>query len=267
MRVVIEQDYDGMSRAAAQLIADLVRSKPNCILGLATGSTPEGMYTELAKMSREGLDFSGVTTFNLDEYYGLGPDHDQSYRYFMEDKFFTQLQMRPSITNVPDGQAACVETHCREYEQAIVDAGGLDIQVLGIGGDGHVAFNEPGSSLGSRTRMVALTEETIDDNSRFFESAADVPRFALTMGVGTILEARQCLLMASSAKKATVVAKAIEGPITSMITASALQLHPNTIAFLDNDAASALSQREYYEHSEKMHREQNAEASTSAAGA
>jgi glucosamine-6-phosphate deaminase len=253
MRVVIEKDYEGMSRKAAAVVAELVRRKPYCVLGLATGGTPIGLYKELIRLSHDGLDFSRVTTFNLDEYYGLGPEHEQSYRYFMEKNLFEGLKTRPKSTHVPDGLAGDIDAYCTAYEKAIRDAGGIDLQVLGIGGDGHIAFNEPGSSLGSRTRLVVLTEETIRDNSRFFTSADEVPRHALTMGVATILEARKCLLLASGIKKAKVVAQALEGPITSQITASALQMHAESTAFLDEDAADLLELKDYYKHVERSY--------------
>jgi glucosamine-6-phosphate deaminase len=252
MRVLIERDYDIMSQKAAQFVADVVRNNPQCVLGLATGSTPIGLYKELARMNEdEGLDFSQVTTFNLDEYLGLGPDHDQSYRYFMEEQLFQHINPRPKESHVPDGLAEDPEAFCEQYEQMIRDAGGIDIQVLGIGGDGHIAFNEPGSSLTGGTKLEALTEETIEDNARFFESAQDVPRFALTMGVGTIMEARRCLLLANGVKKAKVVVQAIEGPVTSSITASALQMHPDTVAVLDEDAACELERLDYYKFKEQ----------------
>ena len=252
MRVLIGKDYDTMSQKAAQFVADVVRGNPQCVLGLATGSTPIGLYKELARMTaEEGLDFSQVTTFNLDEYLGIGPDHDQSYRYFMEQQLFQHLNPRPKETHVPDGLAEDPEAFCEQYERMIADAGGIDIQVLGIGGDGHIAFNEPGSSLNGDTKLEALTEETIEDNARFFASQSDVPRFALTMGVGTIMKARRCLLMANGAKKAKVVAQAIEGPVTSSITASALQMHADTIAVLDEDAACELELRDYYKFKEQ----------------
>jgi len=251
MRVVIVSDYEAMSRKAAEFVAEAVRNKANCVLGLATGSTPIGLYKELARLNREeGLDFSQVTTFNLDEYYGLAPDHDQSYHYFMEEQLFKHLDPRPAASHVPDGLAEDPDAYCQRYEQMIRDAGGIDLQVLGIGGDGHIAFNEPSSSLGSRTRMKTLTEETIQDNARFFESLDEVPRFAITMGVGTILEARRCLLLANGVKKSKVVRLAIEGPMTSEITASALQMHPDTIAILDEDAADLLDGKDYYKHVE-----------------
>jgi glucosamine-6-phosphate deaminase len=266
MRVVIERDYDAMSKRAAEMVADTVRRKPDCVLGLATGSTPIGLYNELARMSHEeGLDFSRVTTFNLDEYYGLGPEHDQSYRYFMEKNLFEKLKARPKKTHVPDGLAQDPEAYCEQYEKMIRDAGGIELQVLGIGRDGHIGFNEPSSSLGSRTRLKTLTEETIADNARFFSSEEEVPKFAITMGVATIFEARRCLLMANGVKKAKVVREAIEGPITSQVTASALQLHRDTIVVLDEDAACELERIKYYKHVERMRAELMAKRPTVAA--
>jgi glucosamine-6-phosphate deaminase len=253
MRVIIEADYGGMSVKAASLVRNVVRRKPNCVLGLATGSTPIGLYRELIRMSKEeGLDFSQTTTFNLDEYLGLGPGHDQSYRYFMEKNLFEKLATRPRVTHVPDGLAQDPEMYCEQYEQMIKDVGGIDLQVLGIGRDGHIGFNEPSSSLGSRTRLKTLTEETIHDNARFFAAMDDVPRFAITMGVGTIFEARRCILMASGLNKAKVVARAIEGPVTAQVTASALQLHRDTIVVLDEDASCELERKEYYKYVERM---------------
>jgi len=253
MRVIIEKDKEAMAKRGAQFVANVVRNKPDAVLGLATGSTPLPLYQELIRMHQEeDLDFSRVTTFNLDEYYGLGPSHDQSYRYFMQENLFKGLNVLPSHINVPNGTAPDVQAACARYEEMIKQAGGIDIQVLGIGGDGHVAFNEPGSSLASRTRLVALDEQTIQDNSRFFHKPEDVPRFAITMGVGTVLEARQCLMLANGAKKAEVLAKAVEGPITSQITASALQLHPNTIVIVDEEAAGKLARKAFYIHAEKI---------------
>lgn len=249
MRVIVKSSYEEMSKEAAKIVADLVRNKPDCVLGLATGSTPVGLYQELVRMHKEeGLDFSQVTTFNLDEYYGLSPDHPQSYRYFMNENLFNGINIKKENTYVPDGTVPVeeIEKFCAEYEEKIKKAGGIDLQVLGIGGDGHIAFNEPGSSLGSRTRLVALDEQTIKDNSRFFEKEEDVPRFALSMGVGTILEAKEIIFLANGKKKAEVVAKAIEGPVTSAITASAIQLHPKVSVFLDEEAASELKRIQYY---------------------
>lgn len=253
MRVIIERDYDAMSKRAAEIVAEVVREKPDCVLGLATGSTPIGLYKELIRMHKEeGLDFSRVRTFNLDEYYGLALDHPQSYRYFMHQYLFDYINIPPQNINVPSGLVKGVKAYCAHYEQIIKEAGGIDIQVLGIGGDGHIGFNEPGSSLASRTRLVALNEWTIKDNARFFEGEEDVPRFAITMGVGTIMEARRCLLLAYGSKKAKAIAQAVEGPITSQITASALQMHPDTIVIVDEEAASEMKRKDFYLYLEKM---------------
>jgi glucosamine-6-phosphate deaminase len=266
MRVIIESDNRGMGLKAATFVQEIVRKKPNCVLGLATGSTPIGLYKELIRMSHEeGLDFSQVTTFNLDEYVGLGPDHDQSYRYFMEKQLFSQLKARPRITYVPNGMAEDPEEYCAEYEKMIRDAGGIDLQVLGIGRDGHIGFNEPSSSLGSRTRLKTLTEETIQDNARFFATIEDVPRFAITMGVGTIFEANRCVLMASGLNKAKVVAQAVEGPVTAQVTASALQLHRDTIVILDEDAAMELERKAYYKYVERVGAELRSKSKAAAA--
>ena len=247
MRVIIEQDALGVSRRAAQLLADLVRRKPCCVLGLATGSTPLGLYQQLVRLHREeGLDFSRVTTFNLDEYVGLGPAHPQSYRHFMQEHLFGHVNLDPRRTHLPDGRATDFEAACRQYEQQIRDADGIDLQILGIGRDGHIAFNEPGSSLGSRTRVKALTGETIRDNACCFGSHDKVPRLAITMGVGTILESRRCLLLAIGSAKAWAVRSTIEGPVTAQVTASALQMHQDVIAVLDEEAAAWLTRRAYY---------------------
>jgi glucosamine-6-phosphate deaminase len=188
---------------------------------------------------------------------GLPGDHPQSYRRFMNENLFNHINVPVQNTHVPSGTSANHAASCEWYEKRIRDAGGIDIQVLGIGSDGHVAFNEPGSSLGSRTRMVTLTEQTIDDNARFFKKKSDVPRHAISMGVGTILEARRLLMVANGKNKAAALAAAIEGPITSMITASALQLHPETIVFADKDAAAGLKMRAYYDWIQKQSKKAN----------
>jgi glucosamine-6-phosphate deaminase len=252
MRVIVEKDKDGVSRRAAQFVANLVRRRPTCVLGLATGSTPLGLYAELIRMHREeGLDFSRVVTFNLDEYVGLSGSHPQSYRHFMQQSLFDHINIDPRDTHVPDGRALDFENYCEQYERMIAEEGGIDLQVLGIGSDGHIAFNEPGSSLGSRTRLKTLTEETVRDNARFFGSENEVPRLAITMGVGTILESRQCLLLAAGDSKARAIRDTIEGPITAQVTASALQLHRDVIAVLDEEAARLLERRDYYREVER----------------
>lgn len=248
MEVCIYPAYEDMSRAAAEEVAGVLNSKPNAVLGMATGSTPLGVYQELVKMHRRGeIDFSHVTTFNLDEYVGLPITHAQSYHHFMHENFFRHVNIPPHNIHIPSGTTTNYRAFCDWYEERIRQAGGIDLQILGIGSDGHIAFNEPGSSLSSRTRLKTLAKPTIDDNARFFDKPSDVPIYAITMGVGTILDARQILLLANGAKKAEAVAAAVEGPVTGMITASALQMHPSTRVFLDNSAAAKLKMREYYD--------------------
>jgi glucosamine-6-phosphate deaminase len=253
MEVVVHRTYEEMSRAAAALVADVLNTKPNAVLGMATGSTPLGLYQELVRMHREeGLDFSQVTTFNLDEYVGLGPKHAQSYHHFMHDNFFKHVNIAPSNIYIPSGTTSNYRAFCEWYEQRIKQCGGIDVQILGIGSDGHIAFNEPGSSLSSRTRLKTLARSTIEDNSRFFAHADEVPIYAITMGVGTILEARTLVLLGCGANKSSAVAAMVEGPVTSMITASALQLHPSAMVFLDESAAGQLKMRDYYDWVFKM---------------
>ena len=249
MEVIICRNYEEMSKAAAHEVAQLLNTKPNAVLGLATGSTPVGMYQELVRMHKqEGLDFSQVTTFNLDEYVGLSPTHDQSYHYFMNENLFKHINIPPQNIHIPSGTTRNHLAFCEWYERRIKECGGIDLQVLGIGSDGHIAFNEPGSSLGSRTRIKTLAKQTIDDNARsFFKHREDVPIYAITMGVGTILEARKLLLLANKKSKAAAIAAAVEGPVTSMITASAVQLHSDVAVFVDEDAASQLKMRDYYD--------------------
>jgi len=242
MDVMICQSYDEMSRRAARIIGDLVRAKPAAVLGLATGSTPLGLYRELIRMHREeGLDFSQVTTFNLEEYVGLPPEHAQSHYRFMHEQLFDHINVPPDNTHIPSGVADDLDAHCIAYEKCIADCGGVDLQILGIGTDGHIAFNEPGSSLSSRTRRVALARQTIDDNARFFKSRQDVPLLAVSMGVGTLMEAKRILLLANGPKKAGILAAAIEGMINDMCPASALQLHEHVTILADESAAAKLS--------------------------
>ena len=248
MEVIIRQTYEEVSKIAARIVVDVLNTKPNAVLGMATGSTPLGLYTELVRLHREeGLDFSQVTTFNLDEYVGLPTNHPQSYHHFMHENFFKHVNIPPQNVHIPSGTTSNYQAFCEWYEQCIADAGGIDVQILGIGSDGHIAFNEPTSSLASRTRLKTLAKSTIEDNARFFENREDVPIYAITMGVGTILEARKLLLLASGTNKAAAIAGAIEGPVTSMCTASALQIHPSVECCLDAEAASELSMRDYYQ--------------------
>jgi glucosamine-6-phosphate deaminase len=253
MELMIFRSYAEQSRAAAREVADVLNAKPNAVLGMATGSTPLGVYQELVRMHRAGeVDFSHVTTFNLDEYVGLPITHAQSYHHFMHENFFRHVNIPPQNIHIPSGTTTNYRAFCEWYEKRIEEAGGIDLQILGIGSDGHIAFNEPGSSLSSRTRLKTLARQTIDDNARFFERREDVPIYAITMGVGTILEARQIVILANGSNKAEAVAAMVEGPVTAMITASALQMHPSTRVFLDDAAAANLQMREYYDWIQEM---------------
>lgn len=255
MRVVILKNADEVSKRAAEVIAGVVNRQPKAVLGLATGSTPLATYQRLTELYATGqISFAQTTTFNLDEYVGLSAEHLQSYRHFMQTNLFQHVDLAQERCHVPDGLANDYDAYSHEYEARIQRAGGIDLQLLGIGTDGHIAFNEPGSSLASRTRLKALTEQTRRDNSRFFGSLDEVPRLAVSMGVGTILQSRQILLLATGAGKAGAVRAFIEGPVTSQITASALQLHPSVIVVLDEAAADWLERREYYDEVEAAQR-------------
>ncbi len=244
MLLRITESYEAMSKEAAAIVADRIRRKPNLVLGLATGSTPLGLYQELIRMhNEEGLSFAKVTTFNLDEYVGLPRTHNQSYYYFMWENFFKHIDIDPRYIHVPDGMATDLEAHCEWYDNEIKKWGGIDLQILGIGANGHIAFNEPGSSLGSRTRIKTLTEQTIQDNSRFFRSIEEVPRLAITMGIGTIMEAKEIILLANKASKAEAIKAAVEGPITHMVPASIIQMHRKAYVIIDQEAASKLTHK------------------------
>ena len=248
MLVILKRDNEEVNQHAAQLIAGAIKKKPALTLGLATGSTMVGLYQHLASMHKQGaIDFSQVVTFNLDEYLGLPATHPQSFHHFMYEHFFRHVNVQSGNIHIPDGTIRCnYEQYCGSYERAIREAGGIDVQLLGIGRNGHIGFNEPTSSLASRTRLKVLSRETLDDNAKFFEPDEESPRCAITMGIGTILEARKILLLATGESKAAAVAKSIEGPITCGVSASALQLHPDVTFLLDEPAASQLTQRDYY---------------------
>src|SRR5450432_1733910 len=248
MLLILKPDDSELGKQAAHLIAHAVRKNPALRLGLATGTTMLGMYQELVRLHREeSLSFSEVITFNLDEYLGLSATHPHSFHCFMRRHFFDYVDVRPCNIHIPDGAISgdYIE-YCRRYEDAIRQAGGIDLQVLGIGRNGHVGFNEPTSSLGSRTRLKVLSKETTDDNRKFFEAGEKVPECAITMGIGTILEAKRILLLASGPSKATPIAQAIEGPVTASITASALQLHPDVTFLVDQQAGAQLKHHDYY---------------------
>ena len=247
MEIIITPEPEGCARVGANIIEKTIKRKANTVLGLATGSTPVQLYQELIRRRRDdGLDFSHITSFNLDEYVGLPGDHPCSYRHFMQQELFNHVNIRAERTHVPNGMAVDIEQECLAYEHSIRSVGGIDVQVLGIGTDGHIAFNEPASSLGSRTRIKTLTTKTREDNARFFSSMDEVPTHCITMGVGTIMECRKLLLFAFGESKAEIIAEAVEGPITAMVPASALQMHPDVIILVDEAASSKLKQHDYY---------------------
>ena len=241
MRIYQEADYAGMSRRAANLISAEVIRRPDCVLGLATGSTPVGTYQQLAVWNQRGdFSFKEVRTVNLDEYKGLAPTHDQSYRYFMQTNLFDHVNIDPANTNVPNGLAEDPEAECRRYNQVIRDLGGIDVQVLGMGHNGHIGFNEPDEAFELETHVVDLQESTIKANSRFFTSENEVPRKAMTMGIKSIMQARQILVVVSGEGKADIVKRAFTGPVTPNVPASILQMHPNVVLVGDKAALSKL---------------------------
>ena len=255
MRVIILDHPQQVSQLAADIICSTVATKPNAVLGLATGSTPLETYRLLVERYEQGLvSFAQVTTFNLDEYVGLGPDDSQSYHQFMHSHLFSRADFCVDRCHIPAGLAPDLKAEGERYERAIEAAGGIDLQLLGLGSDGHIAFNEPGSSLASRTRVKALSAQTLQDNARFFGSEEQVPRLALTMGVGSILAARRAVLLAIGSHKAAAVRDLVEGPLTARVPASALQLHPQAMILLDQAAASQLENTEYYHRAEQAQR-------------
>ena len=248
MEVVILNGSKQIARLA-DAVEDLLRSKPDAVLGLATGSSPLPVYDELAaRHERDGLDFSRASGFALDEYVGLPPGHPESYREVVRREFTNRVNIRPENVHGPDGAAADIPGACRAYEEAIAAAGGVDLQILGVGTDGHIAFNEPGSSFASRTRIKSLLEQTRRDNARFFSSLADVPHHVLTQGLGTIMDARHVILLATGAQKAQAVRDFVEGPVAAICPASILQFHPHATVLLDEAAASALKLADFYRH-------------------
>ncbi len=234
MQVIICKNYDEMSATAAEIVAGVMKENPACVLGLATGSTPVGMYKKLIEKNASGeIDFSRVTTVNLDEYYPIAPDNDQSYRYFMNQNLFDHVNIDKSRTYVPDGTVADPEAACAAYEDIIASVGAADIQVLGIGQNGHIGFNEPAAALELRTHVTGLTESTIRANARFFASEADVPTRALTMGIATIFGAKKILILANGAAKHDAVTKMLEGGLDTSCPASMLNLHRDVVLICD----------------------------------
>jgi glucosamine-6-phosphate deaminase len=248
MEIIIKKNALEGSHTAARVVARLVHEKPNAVIGLATGSTPLVLYKELVRMHQEeALDFSQVTTFNLDEYIGLPRDHEQSYYTFMWKNLFSQINIKAENVHIPDGMAKDVPAFCAEYERKIIKAGGIDIQILGIGSDGHVGFNEPTSSFSSRTRIKTLTQQTVADNARFFDGdESQVPHHCITMGIGTIMDARMNLMLAFGDGKAEAIAATVEGAVASIMPASILQHHPSAKVFIDESAAGSLKLADYY---------------------
>ena len=241
MKVIKVKDYNELSSKAAQLITEQIIKKKNSVLGLATGSTPIGVYQELiGKFQKGELDFSEVITFNLDEYYGLSPEHPQSYYFFMWDIFFKHINIKKENVHLLNGVTENVDKECKQYEDLIKKNGGIDLQILGIGNNGHIGFNEPDVSLNTKTHLVNLTAKTIKANSRFFNDVQEVPRQAITMGIGTIMRARKIILLASGKRKAKVIERTINGPINTKVPASVLQLHNDVTIVVDQKAASQL---------------------------
>jgi glucosamine-6-phosphate deaminase len=252
MRVVILPDATAVATIGADFFIQQIFQKPYSVLGLATGSTPLALYQQLtAAYQNNKISFKNVSSFNLDEYWGLSESHPQSYRQFMNQQFFNHIDIDKHQTYIPQGDAVDPFIACQDYENKIKEHGGIDIQLLGIGRNGHIGFNEPSSSLMSRTRIKTLTRATIEDNARFFAAGEYQPHMALTMGIGTILDAKKIILLATGKSKASAIKACVEGPLTAACPASALQLHPQAILILDEEAASELSDVEFYRHIER----------------
>ncbi|WP_250674498.1 glucosamine-6-phosphate deaminase [Paraclostridium ghonii] len=246
MQILVCKNYDEMSKKAAQIMASQVTLKSNSILGLATGSTPIGMYKKLVEMHNDGnLDFSDVKSFNLDEYYKLPRDNDQSYYYFMHENLFRYINIKEENINIPNGMTKDVELECKEYDASIKEIGGIDIQILGIGHNAHIGFNEPSDVFVKGTNLVDLKESTIKANARFFDCIDNVPKKAITMGVGSIFKSKKIMLLASGEGKAEAIYNTVYGEITPQVPSSILQLHRDTILILDEDAASKLKKEDY----------------------
>ncbi len=242
MKIIVAKDYEEMSKKAADFVAAQIILKPDSVLGLPTGSTPVGMYRELVKRYQAGdIDFSNVVTFNLDEYCGLDAENPQSYHYFMMENLFAHINVPKQNIHIPSGSALDIQKECDQYEQKIKDAGGIDLQVLGIGRNGHIGFNEPATYFEAKTHMGQLDEDTIRANARFFNSIEEVPKKAISMGIRAIMQARKILLLANGEEKAEAIYKTVQGAIVPQVPASILQLHPDVVIILDEKAADKLS--------------------------
>ena len=235
MKIVVKKDYESMSKAASKIFIEAIKNKPDIALGLATGSTPIGMYKELIRSHKEeGLDFSRVKTFNLDEYIGLSHEHPSSYGYFMDNELFNHINIDKENVFIPDGEAKDIEKHCNEYDKMILDAGGIDLMLLGIGEDGHIAFNEPADVLSVKTSVAKLAKSTIEVNSRFFNSVDEVPKTAITMGMGSILKSKKIVLLANGVNKSDVIKKLLkEDKVSPQLPVSFLLLHPDVTVIVD----------------------------------
>lgn len=236
MKIVITENYQQLSQQAARIVAKAILANPGLVLGLATGDTPRGMYRYLVAFYREGLlDFSQITSFNLDEYVGIDPHDPHSYHFYMQENLMGQVNIPPENVHIPLGVAADLLEECRQFEQAIERVGGIELQVLGLGENGHIGFNEPGADWGSTTHLVELTEETRRANSRFFSPGEEIPKKALTMGIKTIMQASQILLLVSGERKGVTLAEVLFGPVTPRVPASVLQLHPKVTVLVDQN--------------------------------
>ena len=246
MRIIVCENYEEVSKKAAQMILSQVTLKPNSVLGLATGSTPIGMYENLVKLNKSGdIDFSEVRTFNLDEYYNLPKESDQSYHYFMYQNLFNHININPANIHIPNGMTNDVDAECERYDSLIKEAGGVDIQVLGIGNNAHIGFNEPTVNFEKGTHLVELEESTIEANSRFFDNIEDVPKKAITMGVGSIFKSKKILLIATGENKAEAIYNTVYGKVVPEVPASILQFHSDIVLILDKDAAKLLKEEDY----------------------
>lgn len=246
MRIIVCENYEGVSKKAAQMILSQVTLKPNSVIGLATGSTPLGMYEKLVEMNKKGdIDFSQVKTFNLDEYYNLPRTSDQSYYYFMHKNLFNHINIDNKNINIPNGMSADIEKECKKYDNAIEQAGGIDIQVLGIGGNAHIGFNEPTINFETKTHLVELEETTIIANSRFFQTKEEVPQKAITMGVGSIFKSRKIILLASGDEKSDAIYNTVYGKVIPEVPSSILQFHNDIVLILDKKAAKRLDKQDY----------------------
>lgn len=242
MKLIVVNNYEELSKVAAKEFSKIIKEKENAVLGLATGGSPVGMYKELIRMyEQKELNFSKTTTVNLDEYIGLNPEHNQSYRYFMNNNLFNHINIDKSNTFVPNGLAEDLEAQCKEYDQKIAELGGIDIQLLGVGNNGHIAFNEPNNELSSGTHIISLTDNTIEANARFFDNIDDVPRKAITMGVGGIMKAKKIILIASGESKAEAIKGIFSGKITTANPATMLQMHRDVTVIVDEAAAKLIN--------------------------